>query len=89
MGQDELVGDLVFPAGVLEAVDTAGGRDSVWHLRVHVDQDVAAAFSKKAGSLDAAHVVVCVDAGNECVLPLDPHHRDVIGGQLLGGDGGA
>ena len=80
---------MVFLADIHESADTSRRRGGIGNLPVYMDEDITVAFLQKACRLDAAHVVVCVDAGDILVFPLDSYDGDIVGGQLRGGDRGA
>ena len=75
---NDFIGQGIFPAGDLEPPGTSGRRHFIRQLRIHVDQDIAAAFLQQARSLHAAHVVVRIDTGDVLVLTLDPNHRHAV-----------
>jgi len=86
--QDQVVGQMKFFTGIHEAADTAGGRSGIRQIRVHMDQDAAAAFLQQAGGLDAPQIVICIYTADILILPLNAHHGNAAGGQLARGDGG-
>ena len=70
-----------------KALDSSIGRNVRGNVVVSVNQDVAVVLIKKAGCLNAAHQVICIDAAGIPILTFNGNNRNIVGSQFFGGNG--
>lgn len=70
-----------------KALDSSIGRNVRGNMVVSVNQDVAVVLIKKAGCLNAAHQVICIDAAGIPILTFNGNNRNIVGSQFFGGNG--
>lgn len=78
---------MLFLTDIQKALYPSIGRNLRCGGRIDVYQDITVMFCQKAGGLDGAHVIVCVDAAYVPVFPLNGDNGKLELCQLLGGNG--
>ena len=77
------MGNSVFLTGVQKASVTVIGRDLLPGIRADIDQLVALISDQQFRCHYAAGVIVCIDAADGTVFPLNGDNRDVIRSQFF------